>query len=85
MTRNEIKEKLVALCVEIFQDSRIDSDLIERVDFTDDLGMDSILFITMIVEIEAAFAITVPDDLLLMENFKSINNIVDIIVDILKT
>ena len=81
MNRDEIKEKLVALCAEIFKDSNVDTDLLEYVDFADDLGMDSITFITLIVELEATFDITVPDDFLLMDNFKNMDDIIKVIAE----
>ncbi len=48
MNRDEIKEKLVALCAENFKDSNVDTDLLEYVDFADDLGMDSIIYIDIL-------------------------------------
>lgn len=81
MSREEIKEKLIALCAEIFQDSGVDTALLEYVDFEDDLGMDSLTFITLLVEVEAAFGITIPDDMLLMENFKNMGDVIQIVVD----
>lgn len=81
MNREEIKEKLITLCSEIFQNSGVDTDLIEYVDFVDDLGMDSITFISIVVEVEAYFNIEVPDDMLLMDNFKKVDKIVNIIVN----
>lgn len=75
----EIKSKLIELCSEIFQNSGVDADLIEYVDFVDDLGMDSINFITLIVEIEDCFEILVPDDLLMIENFKNVDDVVKIV------
>ena len=81
MNRDEIKEKLIALCAEIFKDSNVDTDLLEYVDFADDLGMDSITFITLIVEIEATFDITVPDDLLLMDNFKNMDDVIKVVAE----
>lgn len=81
MNRDEIKEKLIALCAEIFKDSNVDTDLLEYVDFADDLGMDSITFITLIVELEVAFDITVPDDLLLMDNFKNVDDIINVVAE----
>lgn len=81
MSREEIKEKLIALCAEIFQNSGVDTDLLEYVDFEDDLGMDSLTFITLLVEVEAAFGITIPDDLLLMDNFKNMGDVIQIVVD----
>ena len=81
MNRDEIKEKLIALCAEIFKDSNVDTDLLEYVDFADDLGMDSITFITLVVEIEATFDITVPDDLLLMDNFDNMDDVIKVVAE----
>ena len=81
MSREEIKEKLITLCAEIFENSGVDTDLLEYVDFEDNLGMDSLTFITLLVEIEAAFEITIPDDLLLMENFKNMGDVIPIVAD----
>lgn len=81
MNRDEIKEKLITLCAEIFKDSNVDTDLLEYVDFADDLGMDSITFITLIVELEATFDITVPDDLLLMDNFKNMDDVIKVVAE----
>lgn len=81
MKREEIKEKLISLYAEIFQSSGVDTDLLEYVDLIDDLGMDSITFITLIVQIETMFAITVPDDLLLMDNFKNMDAVIQMVSD----
>lgn len=81
MTHNEIKEKIIALCSEIFQNSGIDADILEYVDFSDDLGMDSIVFITLIVEIEMMFDITVPDEWLLMDNFKNVDSVFKVVTE----
>lgn len=74
MNQDVIKQKLLLLCEEIFQNT-----CIEYADFIEDIGMDSITFITLIVEIETVFDITIPDDILLMENFRDLNKIIDII------
>lgn len=79
MEINEIKNQLVELCSQIFQNSGVDKDLIEYVDFADDLGMDSITFVTLIVEIEECFNIIVPDVLLSMDNFKNISEVSELI------
>lgn len=81
MSREEIKEKLITLCAEIFQNSGVETDVLEYVDFEDDLGMDSLTFITLLVEVEAAFEITIPDDLLLKDNFKNMGDVIQIVVD----
>lgn len=84
MDHEEIKSKLIDLCSEIFQNSGVDADLIEYVNFVDDLGMDSITFITLVIEIEDCFEMIVPDDLLTIENFENLDNVVDIIFTELK-
>ena len=83
MNREEIKEKLIALVAVIFQNFDVDMDLLEYVDFEDDLGMDSITFITLIVEIEEHFGIVVPDEIILMENFKTIADVTRIVAQCL--
>lgn len=79
MTDVNIKNELIKLVSELFQDKGIDPDLIEYVDLIDDLGMDSMLFLSVIIELETTFGIVIPDDLLLMENFREIDTIVDIV------
>ena len=79
MTDVNIKNELIKLVSELFQDKGIDSDLIEYVDLIEDLGMDSMIFLSVIIELETTFDIIIPDDLLLMENFREIDTIVDIV------
>lgn len=80
MVYDEIKEKVIKLCNEVFEDSDIDADMIEYVDFSDDLGMDSIKFISLIVEIESRLNIIIPDDYLLIDYFNNIDNIMQIVM-----
>ena len=74
MTADTIKQKVIELISNFFKDKGFDVDVIEYVDFIDDLGMDSITFISIIVEIEALFYIEIPDDILLIENFKCVDD-----------
>lgn len=82
MNKNEIKVKLIDILVVMFPDIGIDKDILEYTDLVDDLGMDSITFISIVIEIENVFEIIVSDDLLLMENFRNFDSIVQIIEDI---
>ena len=84
MERLEIKEKLIGKLAELFEDRNVDSNLLENVDLFDDMGMDSMAFITIVVEIEAIFGIIIPDDALLMENFRKVDNIVELVANELK-
>ena len=80
MDRSKIKEILIEKLVELFADKNIDKDVLEYVDLIDDVGMDSILFISFVIEIEALFEISIPDDVLLMENFRNVKKIIDLVL-----
>ena len=75
----EIKQKLLETIQALFPDSEVETDVLEYADLIDDLGMDSITFISIIVEIEDMFWITIPDDKLLIENFRNVDEIVRLI------
>lgn len=83
MTDVNIKNELIKLVSELFQDKGIDPDLIEYVDLIDDLGMDSILFLSVIIELETTFGIIIPDDLLLMDNFSTIEKICSLVLQLI--
>lgn len=80
MTAETIKQELIELISELFKDKGFDVNILENVDFIDDFGMDSITFISMVVDLEVHFDIEVPDDMLLVENFSNFNSINDIIM-----
>ena len=63
----------------MFQDSGVDIDVCEYLDLIDDLGLDSLTFVAIVVEIESTFDIIVPDEKLLMENFRNVDKIVGIV------
>ena len=70
-----IKEKIIGILAELFSESGIDKDVLEYVDLIDDLGMDSINFISLIIEIETTFDIQIPDEWLEMEKFQTYTQI----------
>ena len=45
-------------------------------------GMESITFVSVVVEVEDLFGITIPDDVLLLDCFRNVNGILKIIEDI---
>lgn len=68
-------EKIAAIVASIVE--QID---IHTLDYDDDLqqmGMDSISFIRVIVNLEDEFEIEFPDDYLLIDNMNTLNKIVD--------
>lgn len=63
------------------------ADALERVGIIFPLNeesMDSILFITGIVELEQEFNIEIPDQYLILEFFTSIENIADTIINLIE-
>lgn len=79
MTTEAIKQEVIELISKIFKGIGFDIDILEYIDLIEDMGMDSITFISIVVEVEAHFNIEVPDDMLLFENFKCVNDIVSVI------
>ena len=74
-----IKNEVVKLISELFSNKGFDADIIEYIDLIDDAGMDSITFISIVVEIEAKFNIIVPDEMLVMDNFRNVDDIVALV------
>lgn len=57
---------------------------INNINIFDDLGYESLSFVQLIIELEEAFDIVIPDDLILMNSFDTIGQIHDIISNLLK-
>lgn len=84
----QTKEKIIELVGKNLEKNIIENIMFEDIynaNLFDDLGYDSLAFINLIVDIEGAFKIEIPDELLLMENFftiaqveKTINSVINI-------
>ena len=83
MENDNIKSKVIEMISNLFPNSGIDSDVLEYVDLIDDLGMDSMLFLSVVIELETAFDIIIPDDLLLMGNFSTIDKICSLVLQLI--
>lgn len=79
MEREVIIRKIIKIIAELLPDQLSESDLIQYADLIDDLGMDSITFISILVKIESCFEIIITDDLLILENFRYVDNIATIV------
>lgn len=80
MCKDLIKKNIILAFNDIdifFEDNNEDVNITNYID-------DSIQFITMIVKLEETFNIEIPEELLLFENFESLNDIVLIIEDLIK-
>lgn len=80
-------EKILNLILEGFEQDFIESlynitDM-KDINIFDDLGYDSIKFIQLIVDLEEYFKVEIDDDMLLMENFSTIKQITDLILNLI--
>ena len=84
-TKNiEIKNRIITILSRLFAESGVDTDILEYVDLVDDLGMDSINFISLIIELEAEFDIQIPDEWLQMDTFQTYTQIYTAVEALLK-
>ncbi len=83
MRKSEIKVKILEIMSILFQNSGVDTDVLEYVDLIDDLGMDSVDFISLIIELEAEFDIQIPDDWLLIDKFRECSSILSAVEELI--
>ena len=83
MEKSEIKVKILEILSILFQNSGVDTDVLEYVDLIDDLGMDSVNFISLIVELEAEFDIQIPDEWLLIDKFRECSSILSAVEELI--
>ena len=81
MSKEEINRKLKRILLSLIGDSIFDMETIQYVDLLDDAQMDSLMFISIVIEIEESFDIIVPDDKMVMEKFRTLSEIAQIIYD----
>lgn len=79
MNIEAIQDKLLVIIKKVFKNNRLTIDSLKGCNLSDDLGMESMIFMEIIIEIEDEFGICIPDELLMIENFVSYENIVRII------
>ena len=72
--------KIINVLNELFSEAGVDKDILEYVDLVDDLGMDSINFVSIIIELETLFDVQIPDDWMHIERFRSYSLIYSAIV-----
>ena len=81
----EIKNRIITILSRLFAESGVDADVLEYVDLTDDLGMDSVSFISLIIELESEFDIQIPDEWLQMDTFQTYTQIYTAVETLLTT
>lgn len=80
----KIKERIIDILDKLFSDVGIDKDILEYVDLIDDLNMDSIGFVSLIIELETEFGIQFPDEWMIQDKFHNCAQITNAILYFLK-
>lgn len=79
MNKDFLKKKIKEIIIRNLNLQEIDDEIIENMDLYLDAAMDSLTFISLIIEIENVFDIIIPDDLVIMDKFRNFQKICDIV------
>lgn len=79
MNDNSTKIEVLDILLSFFGTAGVDTNIIETADLIDDLGMDSITFISIIVELETHFNIVIPYEHMFLDHFRNADNIIAIV------
>lgn len=79
---DQLRKIIVNICHNDYPDVSLDDFM--KLDIFDDLALDSIAFITMIVEIENEFDIEIPNELMGLSDFRKVYQIDSIIRGLLR-
>lgn len=77
---NEVKFKIDTVIVNILGENGIYLSSISDISLLE-LGIDSILFITLVIEIEEEFGINIPDEHMNLEDLSSLDKICKIVIE----
>lgn len=80
MTQQEVLEKISEIIAEITEEERV---LTLDDKLTEDIGLVSIGYVELVVELEEAFDITFPDTLLTDNNLVTVRDVVNSVVALL--
>lgn len=84
MNKDFLKKNIKEIIISKLNLQELDDEIIENMDLYLDAAMDSLTFISIIIEIENVFDIIIPDDLLIMDKFRNFKKICDIVEKISK-
>lgn len=83
MNKKCVKKSIVDVISREFNIEEKDQKILDQIDLLDDLGMDSLSFVSIIIEIEATLDIVVPDEYMLIDNFRKLDSIVNIVQNVI--
>ena len=83
MTREEIKQNLIKVLSNNISENKTNEYDYENINIIDEYDIESLTFISIIIDLEHIFNVIIPDDLLQMDEFSDFNNIVNILDSLL--
>ena len=82
MNEKCVKKAIVDVVSREFNIEEKDQKILDQLDLLEDLGMDSMSFVSIIVELEATLGIIIPDEYMLIDNFRNLDSIVNVIQNV---
>ena len=82
MNEKCVKKAIVDVISREFNIEEKDQKILDQLDLLEDLGMDSMSFVSIIVELEATFGIIIPDEYMLIDNFRKLDSIVNVVQNV---
>lgn len=82
MNRKCTKKTIIDIISREFNIEEKDQKILDQIDLLEDLGIDSMSFISLIVEVEATFDIVIPDECMLIDNFRKLDSIVNVVQNV---
>lgn len=77
--QDKLLDEVIDFLLGFFEDKKVDREMLPHMDLIDDLGLDSVSFVSLVVELERRFSITVPDEMLLPENIRCARDIARVV------
>ena len=79
MNDTDIKDKISEILSVLFKGEGVESDAFGQYNLIAELGLNSIRFMLLVVELEKYYNFVIEDDFLSMENFQYLDDIVKIV------
>lgn len=82
MNEKCVKKAIVDVISREFNIEEKDQKILDQLDLLEDLGMDSMSFVSIIVELETTLGIIIPDEYMLIDNFRKLDSIVNVVQNV---
>lgn len=79
MNMDEIEYKVIEVVSRVVILGESEKNMIKYFDLFEDIGVGSLEYVSIIIALEEAFGIIIPDEYLTMDRYRTIDNIVDIV------